>query len=59
MLIVAYNRPSGDPAPSAKDITVTETLIKAGKLLDIEVMDHLVVAQNRYVSLRERGLSGF
>lgn len=55
-LIVAHNHPSGDPTPSAEDISVTKTLVQAGKLLDIEVLDHMVVAQNRYVSLRERGL---
>lgn len=55
-LIVAHNHPSGDPSPSAEDIAVTSTLVKAGKLLDIEVLDHVVVAQNRYVSLKERGL---
>jgi DNA repair protein RadC len=55
-LIVAHNHPSGDPSPSAEDIAVTSTLVKAGKLLDIEVLDHVVVCQNRYVSLKERGL---
>jgi DNA repair protein RadC len=55
-LIVAHNHPSGDPTPSAEDISVTKTLVQAGKLLDIEVLDHVVVCQNRYVSLKERGL---
>ncbi len=55
-LIVAHNHPSGDPTPSTEDISVTKTLVQAGKLLDIEVLDHVVVAQNRYVSLKERGL---
>lgn len=55
-IIVAHNHPSNDPTPSAEDITVTKTLVQAGKLLDIEVLDHVVVAQNRYVSLKERGL---
>lgn len=54
-VIVAHNHPSGDPTPS-DDIHVTKELTKAGKLLDIEVLDHLVIAQNRYVSLKERGL---
>lgn len=55
-MIVAHNHPSGDPNPSAEDISVTKTLVQAGKLLDIEVLDHMVVAQNRFVSLKERGL---
>ncbi len=55
-IIVAHNHPSGDPSPSAEDIAVTKTLSNAGKLLDIELLDHIVIAQNRYVSLKERGL---
>ena len=55
-VIVAHNHPSGDPTPSTDDIYVTKELTKAGKILDIEVLDHLVIAQNRYVSLKERGL---
>jgi len=56
-IIVAHNHPSGDPSPSADDVTVTRELIKAGKLLDIEVLDHLVMAHSRFVSLKERGLA--
>ena len=55
-VIVAHNHPSGDPAPSAEDVRVTKTLVQAGKLLDIDVLDHLVVAHNAYTSLKERGL---
>lgn len=55
-VIVAHNHPSGDPAPSAEDIKVTRQLAAAGKLLDIDLLDHLVIGQNRYVSLKERGL---
>lgn len=55
-IIVAHNHPSGDPSPSAEDIAVTKTLQNAGKLLDIELLDHIVIAHNRYVSLKERGL---
>jgi DNA repair protein RadC len=55
-IIIAHNHPSGDPSPSAEDIAVTKTLASAGKLLDIEVLDHIVIAHNRYVSLKERGL---
>ncbi|MBN1815030.1 MAG: DNA repair protein RadC, partial [Anaerolineae bacterium] len=55
-IIVVHNHPSGDPAPSPEDVAVTRQLVAAGKLLDIEVLDHLVIGQQRFVSLRERGL---
>ena len=55
-IIVAHNHPSGDPTPSPDDVRVTENLVAAGKLLDIEVLDHLVIGACRYVSLKERGL---
>ena len=55
-IIVAHNHPSGDPAPSPEDAAVTRQLVEAGKLLDIEVLDHLVIGHQRFVSLRERGL---
>ncbi len=58
-IIVAHNHPSTDPSPSEEDISVTKALIQAGKLLDIQVADHLVIAQNCYTSLRERGLAEF
>lgn len=55
-LVIAHNHPSGDPSPSAEDIAVTKTLVSAGKLLDIELLDHIVVGGARYVSMKERGL---
>ena len=55
-IAVAHNHPSGDPTPSADDVTFTETIVEAGRLIDIEVLDHLVFGHGRYVSLRERGL---
>jgi DNA repair protein RadC len=55
-LIVVHNHPSGDPAPSPDDIAITRALVQAGKLLDVEVLDHLVIGRGRYVSLKERGL---
>lgn len=55
-IIVAHNHPSGDPSPSNEDIAVTRTLVRAGKLLDIEVLDHIIIAHHNYVSLKERGL---
>jgi DNA repair protein RadC len=55
-IIVVHNHPSGDPTPSPDDIAITRAIVQAGKLLDIEVMDHLVIGRGRYVSLKERGL---
>ena len=56
-LIVAHNHPSGDPSPSPEDVTLTREVIDAGKLLDIEVIDHLIIGHGRFVSLKERGLA--
>jgi DNA repair protein RadC len=55
-IIVAHNHPSGDPNPSPEDVLVTRQIVEAGKLLDVECLDHLVISQGRYVSMRERGL---
>ncbi|PJF49039.1 MAG: JAB domain-containing protein [Chloroflexi bacterium] len=55
-IIFAHNHPSGDPSPSAEDVAVTRALVQAGKLLNIEVLDHIIIAHNRYVSLKEQGL---
>jgi DNA repair protein RadC len=55
-IVVAHNHPSSDATPSPEDILVTRQIVEAGKLLDCEVLDHLVLACNRFVSLRERGL---
>jgi DNA repair protein RadC len=45
-----------DPAPSPEDVNVTRQLVQAGKLLDIELLDHLIIATQGYTSLKERGL---
>jgi len=55
-LIVAHNHPSGDPTPSPEDVARTRDLVQAGALLDVEVLDHLIVGGQRYISLRERRL---
>lgn len=55
-LIVVHNHPSGDPTPSPEDVAVTRTLVEAGKLMDVEVLDHLVIGRQKYVSLKERRL---
>lgn len=55
-ILVIHNHPSGDPTPSPDDVAVTRAIVQAGKLLDIEVLDHLVIGHGRFVSLKERGL---
>ena len=53
-VIICHNHPSGDPTPSPEDISVTEQLVQAGRVLDIELVDHLVFGNHRFVSLKER-----
>lgn len=55
-IIVTHNHPSGDPTPSPEDIVVTRAIVQAGKLLDIDVLDHLVIGQGRWISLKESKL---
>lgn len=55
-VILAHNHPSGDPTPSGEDIELTYRLAEAGRLLGIEVLDHIVIGDHRFVSLRERGV---
>ena len=54
-LIVAHNHPSGDPSPSTEDIQVTKRLQRAGEILGIDVLDHIIIGDNRFVSLKEEG----
>ena len=55
-IICFHNHPSGDTEPSKADIETTNRLVKAGKIMGIEIFDHLVIGDDRYVSLRERGV---
>jgi len=57
-IIVVHNHPSGDPTPSPDDVAVTRAIVQAGKLLDVDVLDHIVIGagKDRWVSLKERGL---
>ena len=55
-IIIAHNHPSGDPAPSPEDVAVTRQLACPGQMLDMEALDHLVIGQGRWTSLRERRL---
>ena len=54
-VIVAHNHPSGDPEPSAEDIEVTQRLVEAGRVLGVPLLDHLVCAGERWISIRESG----
>lgn len=54
-VILVHNHPSGDPAPSKEDILITQKLIDAGRIVDIEIEDHIIIGDGRFVSMRERG----
>jgi DNA repair protein RadC len=53
-VIIAHNHPSGDPSPSPEDISVTKQLVNAGKIVGINLIDHIIITANDYVSLREQ-----
>jgi DNA repair protein RadC len=55
-IILAHNHPSGDPAPGREDIDITRRLIEAGQIVGIEIIDHVVIGDNRYCSFKEKGL---
>ncbi|MEZ4496469.1 MAG: DNA repair protein RadC [Thermomicrobiales bacterium] len=55
-IVVVHNHPSGDPTPSAADVSLTEDLVAAGRLLDIDLLDHLVIGHGAHVSLKRLGL---
>jgi len=55
-IILAHCHPSGDPSPSKDDIELTRRLVKAGEILGIEVLDHLIIGDSRFLSLKEKGL---
>ncbi|MBU8730408.1 DNA repair protein RadC [Cytobacillus oceanisediminis] len=54
-IICIHNHPSGDPTPSREDIEVTKRLAESGKIIGIEVLDHLIIGENKFVSLKEKG----
>jgi DNA repair protein RadC len=55
-IIVVHNHPSGDPSPSPEDVYVTKQLNQASKIMDIDVLDHVIIGYHRFASLKERGL---
>lgn len=54
-IIVAHNHPSGDPTPSREDIEITKKLIEAGKIIGIDVLDHVIIGDKRHFSMKEAG----
>ncbi len=55
-LILLHNHPSGDPSPSQEDIDVTRRLVKAGKVMDIPVLDHIIIGREKFLSFKDKGL---
>ena len=55
-IMVAHNHPSGDPNPSKEDIQITERLKEAGNLLGINLIDHIIVGEDKYISFKEKGV---
>ena len=55
-VIITHNHPSGDPEPSENDLVITERLVEAGRILGIEVVDHIIVSDNGFVSLKQKGV---
>ena len=55
-IILAHNHPSGDPTPSEDDLVITKRLLEAGKILGIEVIDHIIVAKDNFYSFKEKDL---
>ncbi len=54
-VVCAHNHPSGDPTPSSEDIDVTQRLVECGRIMGIEILDHIIIGENKFVSLREEG----
>ena len=55
-VVLAHNHPSGDPEPSEEDLKITERLVESGKILGIEVIDHIIIGKTNFASFKERGL---
>lgn len=58
-IVVGHNHPSGDPKPSEEDLSITQRLVQACRIIGIELLDHVVVGNDRHISFRERGLLDF
>jgi DNA repair protein RadC len=54
-VIFVHNHPSGDPSPSREDISITERLASVGEIVGIKVLDHVIIGDNKYISMMEKG----
>ena len=55
-VIIAHNHPSGDPSPSREDLDITKQLVNAGKILGIEIIDHVIVTKDKFLSMKQKGI---
>ncbi|MCR1935299.1 RadC family protein [Clostridium tepidum] len=55
-IIICHNHPSGDPTPSQEDINITLRLKECGKLIGIDLLDHIIIGENKYISIKEKGI---
>ena len=55
-IILVHNHPSGDPTPSKEDIEVTARMVQVGRVMDIPVLDHIILGNDNYISLKEKGV---
>ncbi|EOS79799.1 DNA repair protein RadC [Dorea sp. 5-2] len=55
-IVIMHNHPSGDPTPSREDMLITKRILDAGALIGIELLDHIIIGNNQYISFREEGL---
>jgi DNA repair protein RadC len=55
-IIMVHNHPSGDPSPSSEDVSITVRIAEAGKLIGIELVDHIIIGDGKYISMKEKGL---
>ncbi|KAA0563688.1 DNA repair protein RadC [Bacillus sp. CH30_1T] len=54
-IICIHNHPSGDPTPSREDIEVTKRLVECGRIIGIDILDHLIIGEKKFISLKEKG----
>lgn len=57
-IILAHNHPSGDPTPSREDLEITKKLVEIGQLMGIEVLDHIIIGADRFISLKQKKIGG-